>query len=104
MIISSPVVITGNEARYDGGAIFVEEATITLPADADISGNTATFVSSGRTLRVIQQRKQQPVFRLCSATGRACGEAPRGLERTTWDRSFCEQPLCLSTRSRQRSG
>jgi len=41
--ISAPVTITGNEARYSGGAIS-NFGTVTLPAAADISGNTATLV------------------------------------------------------------
>lgn len=44
--MSAPVTISGNEARVAGGAIWVEgTGTVTLPVDADISGNTATVVS-----------------------------------------------------------
>lgn len=44
LTMSGPVTITGNEARYSGGAIWTH-GKVTLPATADISGNTATFVS-----------------------------------------------------------
>ena len=40
-----PVMITGNEARYQGGALW-NKGNVSLPQDADISGNTAVFVSS----------------------------------------------------------
>ncbi|CAN0144868.1 unnamed protein product, partial [Ectocarpus sp. 12 AP-2014] len=40
--LSGPVTITGNEARYAGGAIF-NMGTLTMPAAADIAGNTAIF-------------------------------------------------------------
>lgn len=45
--MSEPVVITGNEARYSGGAIWTG-GKVTLPATAEISGNTAIFVSGGQ--------------------------------------------------------
>lgn len=41
--MSSPVTITGNEARFDGGAI-LNEGSVYLPSDADISNNTAIVV------------------------------------------------------------
>ncbi|CAB1098144.1 unnamed protein product [Ectocarpus sp. CCAP 1310/34] len=39
--ISGPVTITGNEARSSGGAIWMGGESLKLPADADISDNTA---------------------------------------------------------------
>ncbi|CAN0379514.1 unnamed protein product [Pylaiella littoralis] len=39
--IAGPVSITGNEARGTGGAIWSGAARLTLPADAELSGNTA---------------------------------------------------------------
>lgn len=44
--MSGPVTITGNEARYEGGAIWTEAAELVLPSDAEISGNTAIVVST----------------------------------------------------------
>lgn len=41
---TGPVTISGNEARYRGGAIY-NEGTVVLPADADISDNVAVSVS-----------------------------------------------------------
>lgn len=43
--MSEPVAITGNEARYSGGAIWTD-GKVTLPATAEVSGNTALFVSA----------------------------------------------------------
>ena len=40
--MASPVIITDNTAQF-GGAIWNEETWLTLPADADISSNTALF-------------------------------------------------------------
>lgn len=42
--MSGPVTITDNEARLSGGAIWTR-GEVTLPVTADISGNTAGFVS-----------------------------------------------------------
>ncbi|CAM9636886.1 unnamed protein product [Ectocarpus fasciculatus] len=39
--ISGPVTITGNEARSSGGAIWMGGESLALPADANISNNTA---------------------------------------------------------------
>eukprot|EP00904_Undaria_pinnatifida_P009032 jgi/Undpi1/5259/HiC_scaffold_2.g00540.m1 len=38
--IDGPVTMTGNEARYQGGAVW-NAGVMTIPQDADISGNTA---------------------------------------------------------------
>lgn len=44
--MSAPVSIVGNEARLAGGVFWMDDgATVTLPVDADISGNTASFAS-----------------------------------------------------------
>eukprot|EP00904_Undaria_pinnatifida_P008962 jgi/Undpi1/5196/HiC_scaffold_2.g00478.m2 len=40
--MEGPVTITANEARYQGGA-FWNRGNVSLPQDADISGNTAVF-------------------------------------------------------------
>lgn len=42
--IEGPVTMTGNEARYEGDAIW-NVGTLSMPQDADISGNKAAFVS-----------------------------------------------------------
>lgn len=46
MTMSGPVAITGNEARFEGGAIWAEGSQLVLPSDADISDNTAIVVSA----------------------------------------------------------
>lgn len=44
--MSGPVTITDNEARTTGGAIWSSGRAVTIPAEADVSDNTASFVSS----------------------------------------------------------
>ena len=49
--MSAPVTITDNTAQF-GGAIWSDETKLTLPADADISSNTAIFGVSFSTARM----------------------------------------------------